>query len=156
MNAAELLAALSTVEKDHEMVLKKVRELKNAVSRLLDPDKADVPAVIAQLRDLNEYFALEFSEHSAEEETTLFPLLERHAPDGPALVARLRKDHREICLRREEFANCLTVALEVEDELPRMVVRDLLTDGWALWEMLDKHAHDETQAAHAVIALSMA
>ena len=86
MNAAELLDALDAVEHDHEMVLKKVQGLKDVVSCLLDPDRADVPDVVAKLWELDEYFAKEFPAHVAEEETKLFPLLERCAPGGPELV----------------------------------------------------------------------
>jgi hypothetical protein len=154
MNAAELLAALNTVEQDHELVLKKVQALKNAVSCLLDPDRADVPAVLEQLRDFNEYFTKEFSAHLAEEETTLFPLLERHAAGGPELVARLRQEHQDMCRKREEFAKYLGIAVEVGDELPRMVLRDLMTDGWLLWGMLDRHAHEETRAVNECVLRS--
>jgi hemerythrin-like domain-containing protein len=155
MNAAELRAALNTVEQDHALALKKVQALKNAVSSLLDPDHADVQAVVEQLRDLNMYFAKEFSAHTAEEETTLFPLLERNAPGGRELVARLRQEHQDICRKREEFANCLGIAVEVGDEIPRMVLRDLLADGWLLWELLDKHAHTETQAVHRCVTQAL-
>jgi hypothetical protein len=154
MNAAELLAALNTVEQDHELVLKKVKALKNALSCLLDPDRADVPAVVEQLRDFNEYFTKEFSAHLTEEETALFPPLERHATGGPELVARLRQEHQDMCRKREEFAKYLGIAVEVGDELPRMVLRDLFTDGWLLWDMLDKHAHEETRAVNQCVMQS--
>jgi iron-sulfur cluster repair protein YtfE (RIC family) len=148
MNAAEILAALNTVERDHEMVLKKVQALKDVVSYLLDPDHADVPDVVAKLWELDEYFAKAFPAHTVEEETTLFPLLERHAPGGPELVARLQREHQEIHLKREEFSNFVEMAIGVQDVLPRMVLRDLLADAWALWELLDQHAHKETQAVY--------
>jgi hemerythrin-like domain-containing protein len=155
MHTAELMAALNTVEEDHELVLRKVQALKQAVSGLLDLDHADVQAVVAQLRDSNAFFSTQFETHMQEEETTLFPLLERYATDGPGLVARLRQEHAELRHKLEAFGNCLQVAVEVEDELPRMVLRDLLTDGWALWEMLDQHAHTETRAVSECIAISM-
>ncbi len=155
MHTAELMAALDTVEDDHELVLQKMQALKQAVSGLLDLEHADVHAIVAQLRDSNAFFSTQFETHMQEEETTLFPLLERFAADGPALVARLRQEHAELRRRLEAFGNCLHVAVEVEDELPRMVLRDLLTDGWALWEMLDQHAHTETQGLRECIAISM-
>jgi hypothetical protein len=151
MNAAEIRAALNTVEQDHALTLKKIQGLKDAVSCLLDPDHADVPDVLAKLWELDEFFAKEFSAHTAEEETTLFPLFERYAPDGPALVSRLRQEHLEICRKREEFSNYLQIAIGVQDELPRMVLRDMLTDGWLLWEMLDRHAHTETRAVQECV-----
>ena len=37
-----------------------------------------------------------------------------------------------------------------------MVLRDLLAYGWELWELLDNHAHAETQAVHQCVAQSLA
>jgi hypothetical protein len=132
-----------------------VQALKNAISCLLDLDRANVSAAVEQLRDFNEYSGNQFSAHLAEEETTLFPLLEQHATGGRELVARLRQEHQDMYRKREDFAKCLRIAVEVEDELPRMVLRDLLADGWLLWEMLDKHAHNETRAVHECIMRSL-
>lgn len=91
-----------------------------------------------------------------EEETGLFPFLERYRPGGADLVARLRQEHAQIRRMRAEFSNCLALALDLDDELPRMVIRDLLTYGWDLWEVVDQHAHAETQAVHQCVTASVA
>ena len=68
---------------------------------------------------------------------------------------RLRREHAEIRRKREELDNCLALAGELEDGLPKRVLRDLLTYGWELWELLDNHAHTETQAVHQCITQSV-
>ena len=73
------------------------------------------------------------------------------SPEGADLVSRLRLDHEEIRQKREEFGNCVLVALDLEDTLPQAVVRDLLIDGWDLWSLLDRHAHVETQSLQECI-----
>jgi hemerythrin-like domain-containing protein len=151
----ESLAALNTVEQDHQLVLDKMRALKETVSCLLEPGDTGPRRALDRLRDLNEYFATHFAAHLEEEEATLFPFLERCNPAGPELVARLRREHGEIRRKREEFGNCLEVASELEDDLPRQVLRDLLDYGWDLWEFLDHHAHLETQAVHQCIGRSL-
>jgi hemerythrin-like domain-containing protein len=148
MNAPELTAVLNTVEQDHRLVLERMQVLKDAVSCLLETGEVQIPQILGRLRDTNGFFSTQFESHLEEEERTLFPFLERRRPDGPALVARLRRDHAEIRRLREEFGNCLAVAHDVEDAPPKMVLRDVLTYGWELWGMLDEHAHVETQAAH--------
>jgi hemerythrin-like domain-containing protein len=150
MSAVEVMAVLDTVEEDHRLVLEKMQSLKEAVGCLLEPDgrPGDVRAALGRLRDSNRFFAGRFEAHMAEEERTLFPFLERQKPDGPPLVTRLRKDHAEIRRLREELGKCLAVAEEIEDDPPKMVLRDVLAFGWELWELLDDHAHLETQAAH--------
>jgi hemerythrin-like domain-containing protein len=153
MNATELLAALETVEQDHQLVLDKVQVLREMVNSLLEPGDTIPREVIDRLRDMNGSFSTQLECHMDEEEITLFPLMERHTPDGPALVVRLRQEHEEIRRRLEEFANCLHVSGELEDNLPRMVARDLLTFGWQLWDILDNHAHQETAALRECLAL---
>jgi iron-sulfur cluster repair protein YtfE (RIC family) len=155
MNADEFLAALNTVEQDHRLVLEKVQSLKDAVGWLLDPQGVDGEKVLDKFRVLNEYFATQFAAHMAEEETTLFPLLERRAPDGAALVARLREAHTEINQKREELESCLEVATDLEDGPPRMVLRDLVAYGWELWKALDDHAHAETRAVQECLDRSL-
>jgi hemerythrin-like domain-containing protein len=152
MNATELLPALNTVEEDHRLVLDKMRELKETACYFLDPGGTNPRQVLDRLHQLHDYFASQFAAHMAEEETTLFPLLEQHQPGGPELVARLRREHGEIRRRCEELGNCLKVADELEGEFPRMVLRDLLAYGWDLWEVLDDHARAETHAVHRYIA----
>jgi hypothetical protein len=149
MSAAELTAVLNTVEQDHRLVLAKMHVLKDALSCLLEPGKIDPRPVLARLLESNEFIATRFQAHMEEEERTLLPLLERQ-PGGPALVARLRRDHAEIRRLREEFGKCLAVALQIEDEPPKMVLRDVFAFGWELWDALDDHAHAETRAAHQV------
>jgi hemerythrin-like domain-containing protein len=148
MSATELTAVLSTVEQDHRLVLEKMQALKDAVNGLLESGEVPLHRTLGRLRESNEYFATQFEAHLEAEERTLFPFLERQQSDGPALVARLRRDHAEIRRLRQEFDNCLAVALETEGAAPRMVLRDLLAFGWELWELLDDHAHVETRAVH--------
>jgi hemerythrin-like domain-containing protein len=155
MNATELTAVLNTVEQDHRLLLKKMQALKDAVSCLLEPGQAQLHRLLGRLRDSNDYFATQFEAHMDEEERALFPFLERQQPDGPALVARLRREHAEIRRLREEFGKCLAVALEVEDAPARMVLRDLLAFGWELWRLLDDHAHEEAQAVQQAAARSL-
>jgi hypothetical protein len=151
MDAAELTTALNTVEQDHRLVLDKVHALKEAVMCVLDPGDLDTHRFLGRLREMNEYFATHFAAHLEEEEATLFPLLERHTPGGAELVGRLRLEHEEIRRKREDFGNCVGVATDVEDNLPRAVRRDLITLGWELWELLDDHAHVETRAVHECV-----
>jgi hypothetical protein len=149
MNADEFLLALSLVEEDHQLVLDKVRALREAVSYILDP-AADPPGVVAQFRDAHRYFETHFESHLEEEEKGLFPLLEQQ-PGGPDVVARLRQEHAAIRRGREEFGNCLHVAAELGDGITPTVVRDLLAYGWELWELLDRHAHAETVAVRQCV-----
>jgi hypothetical protein len=151
MKASELLAALNTVEQDHRLVLHKVQALREAVECLLGPGDTDPRRFLGRLRELDGYFATHFAAHLEEEEATLFPLLERHTPGGAELVGRLRLEHEEIRRKREDFGNCVGVATDLEDGLPKAVRRDLLTLGWELWELLDAHAHVETQAVHGCV-----
>jgi len=135
MNAAAFTAALNTVEQDHQLVLDKVQALKELVSRLLAPEDLDAPRVLKRLRELDAFFATQLANHMDEEETTLFPLLEQYPSEGPALTARLRREHDEIRRQLAAFNNSLGVALDLRDGLPRAVLRDLLVDGWELWEL---------------------
>jgi iron-sulfur cluster repair protein YtfE (RIC family) len=154
MNAAEFLAALDTVERDHQILLDKVQGLKNAVSALLDSEDVGTGRAFERLREVNRYLATVFEAHMEEEETTLFPLLARCSCEGPGLVDRLRQEHADIRTRRTQFDSALQVAGELEDRLPRAVLWDLLTDGWELWEVLNTHAHAETQALHQCLTRS--
>jgi len=152
MNAAELMAALNTVEQDHRLVLDKVQALKEAVSCLLEPSITDMRCTLRRFWEINEFLSTQFTSHMEEEETSLFPFLEQYTPEGRDLVGRLRLEHEEIRRMREEFGNCLHVASELEPDLPKAVLRDLLADGWALWEIMDNHAHAETQGVRQCIA----
>jgi hypothetical protein len=156
MNATELAAALDTVEQDHRLVLEKMQMLKDIVHHLFDIEGLDARPVVGRLGDLNKYFATEFEAHLEEEEVTLFPLLERHQPGGRDLVSRLRQEHGELRRKRADFEKCLDVAGELMDPLPRAVLRDLLTYGWELWDLLDNHALTETRAVQQCIADSLA
>jgi hypothetical protein len=150
MSAAEVMAVLGTVEQDHRLVLEKMQSLKEALGCLLAPVEGGphVRCILGRIRESNRFFASQFAAHLEEEERTLFPFLERQRPDGPIIVDRLHRDHADIRRLRDELDKCLAVALEVEDDPPRMVLRDVLAFGWELWEALDNHAHLETQAAH--------
>jgi hemerythrin-like domain-containing protein len=152
MNTDEFLAAMNTVEKDHQLVLDKVQALRETVADVFDPANVDAQRVVNRFRDINNYFATQFTAHMEEEEMTLFPFLEEYKPGGRELVARLRQEHAEILRKREEFGNCVEFAAELEDGITRMVLRDLLAYGWELWEHLDRHAHTETRAVHECLA----
>jgi iron-sulfur cluster repair protein YtfE (RIC family) len=145
MIPADILAALSTVEQDHQLVLDKVKGLKDAVGCLMGPG-ANLHDALERLRDLNRFFSTAFEAHMQEEEVTLFPLLEKDGPEGAAVVRRLQDDHAEIRRRLEEFDKSLYVASGTEDDPQKMVVRDLLAFGWDLWDILDEHARLETDA----------
>jgi iron-sulfur cluster repair protein YtfE (RIC family) len=155
MSAAEVMAALNTVEQDHRLVLEKVQALKEAVGCLLGAGGEDPCQALGRMRESDRYFATLFESHMEEEETTLFPLLERYAAGGADLVARLRREHAEIRAKREELGNCLAVAADLEDRPPRAVLRDVLTYGWELWELLDNHAHLETRSIHHCLGASL-
>jgi iron-sulfur cluster repair protein YtfE (RIC family) len=155
MNATAFMAALNTVEQDHRVVLDNIQTLKDAVSRLLGAGDTDPTRILDQLREITTYFATQFEAHMEEEETTLFPVLDQHKPEGPDLVARLRQEHADIRRKREEFENCLQVADGLEGGAPKMVLVDLLAYGWDLWEFLDNHAHAETRAVHECLARSL-
>ena len=148
MSALEIVAALNTVEQDHQLVLDKVRALKDAVGCLAGPPDPDLRPVLDRLREFNAFFATQFAVHLEEEETTLFPLLERDGREGARLASRLRQEHDELRRRRAEFEDCLELAADLEGSVPRAVLLDLLAYGWDFWEVLDSHAHAETRAFH--------
>jgi iron-sulfur cluster repair protein YtfE (RIC family) len=148
MNAGDFLAALSTVEQDHRVVLENLQALKEAVDHLLSPGDCDSTRALARLQEIRVHLSTLFESHMEEEETTLFPLLEQHKPEGAELVARLRLEHDQIRGKREELGNCIEVAAGLENGPPIMVLRDLFAYGWELWELLDNHAHAETHALH--------
>jgi len=152
MSGAELLAALNTVEQDHQIVLNIIQALKDAIACLLRPGDVDPHQVLSRLKDINAYLETRFTAHMLEEETTLFPLLEQFKPEGAELAARLRLEHEEIRRKRENFGACLAVAFDVEESLPRAVLRDILIDGWELWDLLDKHTYLETHAVQECLA----
>jgi iron-sulfur cluster repair protein YtfE (RIC family) len=152
MNAAELLSALHTVEKDHELVLEKMQALKEAIQFQLGSGETGPRKAVRRLREMDDHFTTQFAAHMDEEETALFPLLARQADDGPALVARLQAEHADIQRRCEELGKCLDVADQLKDAVPHMVLLDLLGYGWELWEALDHHAHLETRAVHQCLA----
>jgi hemerythrin-like domain-containing protein len=148
MNVVVLAAALDTVEQDHQLVLDRVQALKEMVAALVSPGDLDAERVFGRLRELDNFFVTQFTVHMDEEEKTLFPLLEQFAPDGATLAEQLRQEHTTLRARLDAFSNCLGVALDLQDRPPRVVLRDLLTFGWQLWELLDKHAHAETRGIH--------
>jgi hypothetical protein len=144
INLDQFMAALKVVEDDHQLVLKKVQALRNALGCL---GETGGHHVIAKLQELNDFLGPRLAGHIEEEERTLFPFLEQTFPDGRPMVARLRQDHKAILDKRQEFGNCLQLASELGDDgLTRAVVLDLIAYGLDLWELLDAHAHTETQA----------
>ena len=155
MNVHGVMAALNTVEQDHRLVLDRMQALKETVNCLTDRRADGVRQTLLQLREINKYFATEFTCHLEEEEQTLFPLLEQYCPEGTEVVARLRSEHDTIRLRCEEFDDGLQVALDLEDGLNKTVLRDVFIYGWRLWELLDDHAHLETQAIHRCLESSL-
>jgi hypothetical protein len=148
MNAAEVIEALDLVEQDHRLVYEKMRGLKQAAAGLLRHGETTRVESLKQLRTVNNYFRTHFAGHMHEEEVTLFPALEQYLPDGPAIVAGLRRQHCEIQHRCDDLAGCLEVAADLEGGPPTMVLRDLMAYGWELWALLDNHAAEETRAVH--------
>jgi len=149
MKGPELVTALQIVEQDHQFVLNQIAALKDCLGVLLRPGEGDLHQVLQRFKEINDYLETNFTAHLLEEETTLFPFLDQLKPEGSSLVGRLRLEHEAIRGKRVEFANCLAIAFEVEDALPKMVVRDLLIDAWELWDLLDRHAHEETEAVQS-------
>jgi hemerythrin-like domain-containing protein len=152
MNESKVMAALNTIEQDHRLVLERMQSLKETVSCLMYRQPEDARQILLQLREMNKYFSTEFTCHADEEEQTLFPLLEEYHPEASNVSARLRGGHDAIRRSCEEFDNSLQVALDLEDGLNKIVVRDVFISGWRLWELLDDHAHEETQAIHQCLA----
>jgi hypothetical protein len=147
MNLDQFMVALKVVEDDHQLVLEKVQALRNTLHCLSETGEGQSQQVITKLQGLNDFLGTRLAAHLEEEERTLFPFLEQSFPEGGALVARLRLDHAAILEKQREFANCLEIAAElVDDGLTRVVLLDLLAFGLELWELLDAHAHTETQA----------
>lgn len=77
MNTDQLKAAISTVEQDHHLVLENLQALKETVYFLMEPAKTSSDEVVTRLNEFNKFFATQFESHMEEEETTLFPLLEK-------------------------------------------------------------------------------
>jgi len=147
INLDQFMAALKVVEDDHQLVLEKVQALRNALCCLSEAGEQQPHQAIAILKDLSAFFGARFAKHMEEEEKNLFPFLEQTVPEGGSLVARLRLDHTAILNKRQEFADCLEIAAELMDDgLSRAVLLDLVAFGLELWELLDAHAHAETQA----------
>jgi hemerythrin-like domain-containing protein len=146
MNAAQFEAVLKTVEEDHQMVLDKMQALKDVVHCLLEPKQVNAPQLLTRFQEIHDYFATQFEAHLDEEDTTLFPLLEQSGSAEAELVGRLRDEHDQIRRKRAELSDCLHIARELEDALPEQVMLDLLAYGWGLWDLLDRHAHEETRA----------
>jgi hemerythrin-like domain-containing protein len=155
MNITRVRDALDTIEQDHRLVLDRMQTFKDIVSCLLNEAPEAVCQTLLQLREVNKYFATEFICHMEEEEQTLFPLLEEVNSEGKEQVARLRTEHdliRKLC---QELDDSLQVALELEDGLRKAVLRDVFVYGWRLWELLDGHAHCETQAVQKCLESSL-
>jgi hemerythrin-like domain-containing protein len=153
MNTDQLKAAVNTVEQDHQLVLENLQALKDTVYCLMEPANTSSSEVVARLNDFNNFFATQFESHLEEEETTLFPLLENEASGGAEVVARLRKDHDDIRRKRGEFASCLEIAADSQEEsLAPSILRELLRYGLAFWEQLDTHAHFESRELHRCIS----
>ena len=47
-----------------------------------------------------------------------------------------------------DFDSGVGVALDLQDRPPAVLLRDLLVQASALWELLDRHAHAESQGVH--------
>lgn len=151
MDAKALAEAYATLEQDHELVLDRVQALHQMVLALTAPERLVASSLFAQLRELDNYFSTQFATHLEEEEQTLFPLLEQFPPRGPELVKQLRQEHDELRRRLDEFSSCLSVAIDLQDRPPKTVLEDLLVYTWDLWELLDRHAHDETRGVNECV-----
>jgi hemerythrin-like domain-containing protein len=153
MNTSEVTAVLDIAEQDHQRVLENIQTLKEAVVGLMRPrGNIDLPDALRRLRDSQRFVNGWFITHTEGEERTLFPFLERHNSDGAGVVARLRGEHEEIHRLFDQFSNSLSAAHASKDQLSAKVVNDLLTYGWELWEALDDHACEETEAVHRTAA----
>ena len=84
MHIADFVAALNTLEQDHQLLLDRMQALKEMVGCLAEPESIDPPRVFGRLRELDKYFITQLTTHMDEEETTLFPLLEQFPPEGSA------------------------------------------------------------------------
>jgi hemerythrin-like domain-containing protein len=146
MKAAELMVALEVVEQDHQLVLHKITALKESIESLLDPAGGCWQELLHRLKEINDFLETKFAAHQEQEEKALFPLLELLGPYGTRVVQRLQQEHDAIRGKQKEFAGCLVMAFELQDNFPKAVLRDLVIDAWALWDLLDKHAAAETQA----------
>ena len=146
MDVGKLMAALAAVEQDHQLVVEKVQALKEAVTHLIDAEGAQPRRALERFQELDRFFSTRLMDHLQEEERDLFPFLEKELPDGAERVARLRREHDALTLKRKDFGVCLEVAVGLQEGLPRAVLSDLISYGWELWELLDTHAHTETQA----------
>jgi iron-sulfur cluster repair protein YtfE (RIC family) len=153
MDATQLKAAVNIVEQDHQLVLENLRALKDTVYCLMEPAKTSSGEVVTRLDEFNKFFTSQFEDHLKEEETTLFPLLEKDGSGGAEVVARLRKDHDDIRRKRSEFESCLKIAAASQEEnIPPSILRDLLRYGLDFWEQLDTHAHFESRELHRCIS----
>ncbi len=148
MHIANFVAALDTVAQDHQLLLDRMEALKEMVACLAEPENFDPPKVFGRLRDLDKYFITQFTTHMDEEETMLFPLLEQFPPEGGALAECLRQEHEVLRRALADFDSGVGVALDLQDRPPAVLLRDLLMQASELWELLDKHAHAETQGVH--------
>jgi hypothetical protein len=157
MNLNQFIAALKVVEDDHQLVVEKVQALRKALACLTETGQRQLRQLIAKLQNVHDFLGTRFASHLEEEERTLFPFLEQSLPDGASLVTRLKLDHTAIVGKRQEFANCLEIAAElVDDGLTRAVLLDLLAFGLELCELLDAHAHSETQAIRQCLVCRLA
>ena len=148
MQIADFVAALNTLEQDHQLLLDRVQALKEMVACLADPEHIDPPRVFGRLQDLDKYFVTQLATHMDEEEKTLFPLLEQFPPEGAALAQRLRQEHDQLRRAVADFDSGVGVALDLQDRPPAVLLRDLLIQASELWELLDRHARAESQGLH--------
>jgi hemerythrin-like domain-containing protein len=151
MDIAEYVAAIDTLEQDHELVLDRMQTLKEILGCLMQPSGINAPQVFGRLRELSDFFSTQLTIHMDEEEKTLFPLLEKCSPEQSPVVKQLREEHEMFRRKMAEFESSLAVAQDLQDRPPAVVLRDLLIDASELWELLDKHAHTETKAVHACL-----
>jgi hemerythrin-like domain-containing protein len=153
MNLDQFMTALKILEDDHQLVLENLQALRNASHYLSEIGEPRTQKVAAMLRKANDYLGTRLTAHLSEDESFLFPFLEKAIPDGGTLVARLRSDHATILEKRQEFAHLLEVAAQLEnDGRSKAVLFDLLAMGFKQCELLDAHAHNETQAIRQCIA----
>jgi hemerythrin-like domain-containing protein len=144
MDINKLMAVMNGVQEDHAQVLEKLQALREALASLAEPDRSP-QSVLRWLHEVNTSFGKRFAEHAAEEEKTLFPFLTENLPDEPNLVASLRQEHVQIRKKFADFASCMDVGEEV-DGPPRAILLDVLSFGWELLDLLDRHASSVTRA----------
>lgn len=135
MRKANLTSKYDPIEKlmtEHEEGLKQLYVMQNASTLLEEQGFSEeiYLDVVISLKFIN----TEIRQHNEIEETALFPILEKHVPDGP--VAVMLEEHRLLWERLESLAKILPLLRNnpTDEETVDQVIQDacfivqLLTD----------------------------